>query len=71
MPITNLRAWFPKERAKKKRSEIADVIRELAAKQHPKKQFEFPELIFTPQSGSGYTDDEDDDSDMDESSMPR
>ena len=58
LPIRNLRTWFPKESAKNKRAEIAGVIRELAAKQHPKKTFDFPELIFTPQSGSGYTDDE-------------
>ena len=49
----------PKESTKNKQSEIANVLRDLAAKQHPKNPFEFPELMFTPQSWSGYTDNED------------
>jgi hypothetical protein len=44
---------------RKKRSDIASLIRDLAAKQFPNKKFVFPELLFTPESGSGYTDDED------------
>ncbi len=41
-----------------KRSDIAKTIRELAAKQYPAKKFEFPPIVFTPESGSGYTDEE-------------
>ncbi len=42
-----------------KRAEVAKTIRDLAAKQNPNKKFDFPPLNFTAESGSGYTDDED------------
>ena len=50
LPIRNLRTWFPKESAMNKRAEIAGVIRELAAKQHPKKTFDMSGT--TPSSSS-------------------
>ena len=59
LPIRNVRQWFAKDKVKNKRSEIAKLIRDLASEQHPDKKFSFPNLVFTPESGSGYTDDED------------
>ena len=61
LPITNLKKWFPSEVMRNKRSEIAKIIRDLAEKQNKDKKISFPQLTFTPESGSGYTDDEDSD----------
>ena len=59
-----MKHWFPKEVVKHKRAKIAEIIRNLAAKQNPDKKLHFPQLEFIGM-GSGYTDDEDDD-DMDD-----
>jgi hypothetical protein len=61
LPIKNLGKWFPSEVMRQKRSEIATIIRNLALQQNKDKKFDFPDLVFTPDSGSGYTDDEDGD----------
>ena len=47
---------------KNKRAVIAKTIRDLAKDQYPEKKLIFPNLVFAPESGSGYTDDEDEDS---------
>lgn len=65
LPIMNLQRWFSNDVVKNKRGEIAKLIRELAVKQSPEKNFMFPELLPPPDRGSGYTDDEND-SDNDE-----
>ena len=59
LPIKSLRGWFPSEVMRKKRAEIATIIRDLSAQQLKDKKINFPNLVFTPESGSGYTDDED------------
>ena len=61
LPITSLKKWFPSELMRNKRAEIAKIIRDLAKEQNKDKTINFPNLIFTPVSGSGYTDDEDED----------
>lgn len=71
LPLTNLKEWFPKDRVKNKRAEIASLIRDLSKEQNPNKEIEFPNITFAPETGgSGYTDDEDeedeDDADLDE-----
>lgn len=63
LPIQSLQRWFTRQETRTKRSEIAKLIRELAAKQFPGKKFNFPELSFQPVSGSGYTTNEDNTSD--------
>ena len=55
-----MKHWFPKEVVKHKRGKIAEIIRDLAAKQNPDKKFQFPPMDFIGM-GSGYTDDEDED----------
>ena len=60
LPIKSLHKWFSKEVMRTKRAKIAEIIRNLAEEQH-KNKIQFPSLVFTPDSGSGYTDDEDDD----------
>ena len=62
LPVKGLKKWFPSEVMRNKRSEIAQIIRDLAheQKKDPEKTIEFPTLTFTPESGSGYTDDEGD-----------
>ena len=62
LPITSLRKWFPPQVMRTKRADIGKIIRDLAAEQNPKQKISFPVLCFTPESGSGYTDDEDEDS---------
>jgi hypothetical protein len=57
-----LRRWFTFDVVRNKRSQVAKIIRDLSLKQFPAKKFEFPPIIFTPESGSGYSD-EDDNSD--------
>jgi len=59
----NLQRWFSNDVVKNKRGEIAKLIRELAVKQSPEKNFAFPELLPPPDRGSGYTDDENDSDD--------
>ena len=59
LPISGLRKWFSNELMRSKRSDIAKIIRELTGKQNPKLNVDFPNIAFTPESGSGYTDDED------------
>lgn len=54
---------FSKDVVKNKRDAIAGIIRNLSAEQNPGKTFNFPNLIFCPTQGSGYTDDEDDSED--------
>jgi hypothetical protein len=63
LPIRSLQRWFNKSETRTKRSDIAKLIRELAAKQFPGKKFNFPNLLFQPVSGSGYTTNEDDSTD--------
>ncbi len=58
--MTNLKNWFTTDTVRNKRSAIATIIRDLTTEQNPQKQIEFPNLVFTPPTGSGYTDDEDD-----------
>ena len=61
LPMKGLRKWFPSEVMRNKRSEIAKIIRDLAMEQNKDgKEIDFPALTFTPDSGSGYTDDEGD-----------
>merc|ERR1712051_1040117 len=61
LPMKGLRKWFPSEVMRNKRSDIAKIIRDLAMEQNKDgKEFDFPQLTFTPDSGSGYTDDEGD-----------
>lgn len=62
LPVKGLKKWFPSEVMRNKRSEIARIIRDLAIEQNkdPSKTIDFPPLTFTPDSGSGYTDDEGD-----------
>ena len=62
LPVKGLKKWFPSEVMRNKRSEIAKIIRDLAIEQNkdPSKTFDFPTLTFTPETGSGYTDDEGD-----------
>ena len=62
LPITNLRKWFKNDLMREKRSHIAEIIRKLATEQNPKLKIEFPKIVFTPDSGSGYTDDEEENS---------
>ena len=62
LPITNLRKWFKNDLMREKRSFIAKIIRDLATEQNPKQKIEFPNITFTPDSGSGYTDDEEENS---------
>jgi hypothetical protein len=62
LPIKSLRKWFPLDVMRNKRSDIAKIIRNLAEEQNAKQKISFPPLTFTPESGSGYTDDEDEDS---------
>ena len=59
---------FSKDVVKMKRDSIAGIIRELGTAQNPGKSFNFPNLIFAPTQGSGYTDDEDDSEDYTSSS---
>ena len=61
LPMKGLRKWFPSEVMRNKRSDIAKIIRDLAMEQNKDgKEIDFPALTFTPDSGSGYTDDEGD-----------
>ena len=60
LPISGLRKWFSSDVMRSKRSDIAKIIRELTEQQNPKLKIDFPIIGFTPDSGSGYTDDEDD-----------
>ena len=63
LPLVGLKKWFPSDVMRNKRAEIAKIIRNLAGEQNKDKNLEFPELSFTPVSGSGYSDDENEDSD--------
>lgn len=68
MPVTSLKNWFPLKVVRDKRSEIAQKIRELAAKFNNKKLV-FPQIEFTskPGFGSGYSDvDDNNGSEMEE-----
>ena len=60
LPIKGLRKWFPSDVMRNKRSDIAKIIQNLATEQNKDKVIDFPPLTFTPDSGSGYTDDEGD-----------
>ena len=61
LPIKSLQKWFAPTVMRHKRADIAKIIRELTVKQHKEKKITFPNLTFTQESGSGYTDDEDED----------
>lgn len=62
LPISGLRKWFSSDVMRSKRSDIAKIIRELTDQQNAKLNIDFPTIGFTPDSGSGYTDDEDNES---------
>jgi len=47
LPIKGLRQWFPKDEVEGKRKYIAELIRNLAAKQNPGKDLSYPDLNFT------------------------
>ncbi len=66
LPLTTLKHWFPRKAMREKREKIADIIRDLHQKQFPKKQVQFPKLVFTPESGAGYSSEEEEEDDDDE-----
>ena len=65
LPIRTLSQWFTKSEVENKRDYIAKLIRELAAKQNPSKEFSYPQLNFfnPPEDESEEDDDEEYDGD--------
>jgi len=63
LPIKGLRQWFPKEEVEGKRAFIAELIRNLAEKQNPGKDFHYPDLNFTnpPEEGEEESEEEEGD----------
>jgi len=62
LPISSIKEWFKKEEVEGKRDHIASLIRDLAAKQNPGKEFSFPELnFFNDDHGEDSDDDDDED----------
>jgi len=60
LPITSIKEWFKKEEVEGKRNHIAGLIRDLAAKQNPEKEFHYPDLDFFNAEKDDDSDDEDD-----------
>ena len=60
LPITSIKEWFKKDEVEGKRDHIASLIRDLASKQNPGKEFSYPDLNFMNDDHGEDTDDEDD-----------
>eukprot|EP00090_Calanus_glacialis_P044531 TRINITY_DN7950_c0_g1_i1.p1 TRINITY_DN7950_c0_g1~~TRINITY_DN7950_c0_g1_i1.p1 ORF type:complete len:1263 (-),score=483.66 TRINITY_DN7950_c0_g1_i1:324-3560(-) len=60
LPISSIKDWFEKDEVEKKRDNIANLIRDLATKQNPGKEFNYPELNFFNEENGEDSDDEDD-----------
>jgi len=60
LPITSIKEWFKKDEVEGKRDHIASLIRDLASKQNPGKEFSYPDLNFMNDDHGEDSDDEDD-----------